>query len=245
MTDTAIVDTSQTDVAPASHAADAIASPDPALQPRRPEGLPDKFWDEARGELRTDALANSYLQLEQKLGAMGGAEVPADPSGYAIEAGDGIPEADPEVNARLHAAGFSQAQAQLVYELAGQYLAPMMSGMAAEFVAQAEQDRLAQHFGGRERWDELSGQIRDWGKANLGQEVYRALSGTAEGVKAIHRMMAEGEPALLRDGHAFGAPESEESLRALMRDPKYWRDHDPAVVARVQKGFQQLYPDPA
>ena len=31
-------------------------------------------------------------------------------------------------------------------------------------------------------------------------------------------------------------------LRALMRDPKYWRERDPAVVARVTEGFRRLYP---
>ena len=253
MTDIATRDAPLQQAAPPADTAALAASPetesesesgsDRGPRARRPDGLPDKFWDEARSELRADALVGSYVQLEQKLGAAGSADVPADPSGYAIAAGDGIPEADAEVNARLHAAGFSQAQAQLVYELAGEYLAPMMSDMAAEFVAQAEHEKLADHFGGPERWNELSGQIRDWGKANLGGEVYRALSGTVEGVKAMHRMMAEGEPALLQGGRVFGAPETEESLRALMRDPKYWRDHDPATVARVRNGFERLYPD--
>jgi len=55
--------------------------------------------------------------------------------------------------------------------------------------------------------------------------------------------MGEGEPAMSRDGMSSGAPETEESLRAMMRDPKYWRDHDPAVVQRVRRGFQRLYPD--
>jgi len=73
--------------------------------------------------------------------------------------------------------------------------------------------------------------------------VFNALSGSVEGVKTLHKMMGEGEPAMSRDGQSYGAPETEESLRALMRDPKYWRDHDPAVVERVQRGFQRLYPD--
>lgn len=228
-----------------------VPMPAPATAPatglgaERPEGLPEKFWDAARGQPRVDALANSYLQLEQKLGAMAADGVPEDPAGYEIAAGDGIPEADPEVNARLHAARFSQAQAQLVYELAGEYLAPVVGEMAAEFAAQGEQEELARHFGGPERWRETAGQIRDWGKANLADEVYQALAGTVDGVKAMHRMMGEGEPAMVRDGQAYGAAESEESLRALMRDPKYWRDHDPAIVQRVQQGFQRLYPDEA
>lgn len=36
---------------------------------------------------------------------------------------------------------------------------------------------------------------------------------------------------------------AEEELRALMRDPRYWRDRDPAVLNRVSEGFKRLYPD--
>ena len=33
-----------------------------------PPGLPEKFWDAERGELRADSLAKSYQALEQKPG---------------------------------------------------------------------------------------------------------------------------------------------------------------------------------
>jgi hypothetical protein len=55
--------------------------------------------------------------------------------------------------------------------------------------------------------------------------------------------MSRREPEILRQGGAAGAPESEAGLRALMNDPKYWRDHDPAIVQRVKAGFERLYPD--
>jgi len=34
-----------------------------------------------------------------------------------------------------------------------------------------------------------------------------------------------------------------ESLSRLMRDPRYWRDRDPAIVQQVTEGFRRLYPD--
>lgn len=209
----------------------------------RPQGLPDKFWDDDKGAVRTDALASSYLQLEQKLGAMADNHVPADPSGYEIQIGEGGPGVDEAVNERLHQAGFSQQQAQLVYDLAGDYLTPMVSEMAAEFAAQGEQEKLSQHFGGDDRWRELSSQIREWGKANLADDVYGAMASSVDGIKAMHRMMNADEPTMMRDGHAAAAPDSEDALRALMRDPKYWRDHDPVIVDRVRQGFERLYPD--
>jgi hypothetical protein len=44
----------------------------------------------------------------------------------------------------------------------------------------------------------------------------------------------------------MGAPivlEKQEVKRliALMRDPRYWRDHDPQIVREVRSGFKQLY----
>ncbi|MEQ8602530.1 MAG: hypothetical protein RIB45_04365 [Marivibrio sp.] len=49
---------------------------------------------------------------------------------------------------------------------------------------------------------------------------------------------AAGEP--MADPTAGRHPD-EESLRRLMRDPRYWRDKDPAVVDQVSQGFRRLY----
>ena len=36
---------------------------------------------------------------------------------------------------------------------------------------------------------------------------------------------------------------NETTLRDLMRSPRYWRDRDPELVAKVRDGFRRLYPD--
>ena len=123
-----------------------------AIEGQRPQGLPEKFWDEDAQSLRADALVNSYLALEQKLGAAEIIDMPESPDGYAIETQEGAPGTDAAVNQRLFEAGFSQDQAQLVYDLAGEYLAPMVAEMASEFVTRTETEKLAQHFGGEHRW---------------------------------------------------------------------------------------------
>lgn len=33
----------------------------------------------------------------------------------------------------------------------------------------------------------------------------------------------------------------EADLHSMMRDPKYWRDKDPATIAKVTKGFAEIY----
>ena len=206
----------------------------------RPDYLPEKFWDGTRGEARVEALARSYGELEKKLGA--GAGVPADPSGYRIESRDETIVADPEVNALLHEAGFSQAQAQLVYDLAAEKLLPMIGEIAARFEADGQVERLARHFGGEEKWREVSRQVAAWGRANLPQSAFAALAGTYEGVVAMHRMMLSGEPGLMQ-GESASKTITEAEIDQLMQDPRYWRDHEPGIVARVREGFKRLYPN--
>ena len=34
---------------------------------------------------------------------------------------------------------------------------------------------------------------------------------------------------------------TDEQLRRMMRDPKYWRDSDPEYVRKIENGFKKLY----
>ena len=88
----------------------------------RPAYLPEKFWDPEGKTVRLDAMAKSYGELERKLsGMMPGPQapdfdqalrkalgVPEAPEAYRIELKDDLLQIDPEVNKRLHAAGFSR-----------------------------------------------------------------------------------------------------------------------------------------
>ncbi len=223
--------------------------------PGAPPAVPEKFRDPETGAVRVEALLKSYLELERKLSAPasppGGGEgagllrapgVPDGPEGYCIACDHGLFEPDPAVNGRLHGAGFTPEQAQLVYDLAAERLVPLIQELAAEFQAEREVERLSAQFGGAERWREVSRQLHAWAVKNLPPAAVEGLSTTYEGVMALHRMMTGGEPAAL--SMPAGAPSAggEAELQALMRDPRYWRDRDPTVVSRVTDGFQRLYP---
>ncbi|MBT5809153.1 MAG: hypothetical protein HOI19_02205 [Rhodospirillaceae bacterium] len=45
-----------------------------------------------------------------------------------------------------------------------------------------------------------------------------------------------------QDGKEQDVKEQEAAIRGLMRDPRYWREKDPAYVARVENGFKRLFP---
>ncbi|MBK4718487.1 hypothetical protein JJL56_06370 [Azospirillum sp. YIM DDC1] len=225
--------------------------------PGAPPTVPEKFRDPETGAVRVEALLKSYLELERKLSApapaldSGGGErpdlltapgVPDGPEGYCIACDHGLFEPDPAINGRLHGAGFTPDQAQLVYDLAAERLVPLIQELAAEFQAEREVERLSAQFGGAERWREVSRQLHAWAVKNLPPAAVEGLSTTYEGVMALHRMMTGGEPAAL--SMPAGAPSAggEAELQAMMRDPRYWRDRDPAVVSKVTDGFRRLYP---
>ncbi|HYZ32345.1 MAG TPA: hypothetical protein VE684_08700 [Crenalkalicoccus sp.] len=231
----------------------AEAAPSPA---GRPADVPEKFWDPAAGALRVDALLKSYLELErrlsQRMGPPGPDATPEDlarfraamgipdaPGGYDIAAPHELCCADPLVNERLHAANFSNEQAQLVYDLAAERLLPLIAEAAAQYEADRQRERLYAQYGGPDRYAKVAPQIAAWGRANLPAPVFAALSTTAEGVMALEQMMQKGEPTLSRDAAVPAAP-SESELRAMMRDPRYWRTREPAFVQRVTDGFRKL-----
>lgn len=245
------------DADPAQAPVEDAAVADP--KPERPEGVPEKFWDPEAGALRTDALLKSYLELERKLGSMVAMPtdeadlasnqrlrrmlgVPDSADEYRIETSSELLEPDSTVNARLLEAGFNQRQAQLVYELAEDYVLPLIGDAMSEMEATRDVERLAAQFGGKDAWQTTARQIKTWGDANLPPEVMGVLASSYDGVLAMHQMMQAREPSVVHESEGAGAKPSETELTRMMRDPRYWRDRDPAFVAEVTKGFKQLYP---
>lgn len=222
----------------------------------RADDVPEKFRDPETGAVRVDALLKSYRELERRLSqrlAPPGPEAPEEerarhrralgvpdgPDGYEISPKHDLCCADETINQRLHEAGFSQAQAQLVYDLAAERLVPLIAEAAQQFEAERQLDALRAHFGGEERFRRVAGQIAAWGRTNLPPPVLEALSTTAEGVIALYGMMAKNEPPLARRADD-GAGSEETELRAMMRDPRYWRTREPEFVRRVTDGFRRL-----
>ncbi len=232
----------------------------PAAATERPEGVPEKFWDTEAGGIRTDMLLRSYLELERRLGrslpkpenegdcagrgrlweALGR---PASPDQYALTAPHPLIEPDAALNQRLHEAGFTQHQAQLVYDLAAEHILPIVSEASSELAAARQIDRLKEHFGGDEAWRATVGQIKAYAEANVPPEVSEALSTSFEGVLALHDMMRKAEPDIIGVAGSGQMAASEESLREMIRDARYWRDRDPSYVRRVTEGYRSLYPD--
>lgn len=207
----------------------------------KPETLPEKFWDAETGEIRMDDLIKSYIALEKKLSAAPVSRTPASPDEYCVNCDHGLFEPDAEMNKVLHERGFSPEQVQTVYDLAAEKLVPMILELAGEFKADREVERLISAFGGPEKWQEMSRQLLAYGRKNLPRDVLESLSSSFEGVMMLHRMMkGDGDLASPRV-EAESQSMNESDLRSMMRDPKYWRQKDPAFVSKVTDGFKRLY----
>ena len=48
------------------------------------------------------------------------------------------------------------------------------------------------------------------------------------------------EPTVLTD-KSVNENLTDNDLRNMMRDPKYWRDQDPEYVRKIENGFKKLY----
>ncbi len=201
--------------------------------------IPEKFKDSATGELKVDSLLTSYSELEKKLSRT--PAPPKTPDDYCIDCKHGYFDVDKDLNKKLHEKGFTNEQVQIVYDLAAERLVPLVLQMAAEYSAEREIEKLVGHFGGEEKWREVSRQLLAFGEKALPADVLDTLSSSYEGVLALYRMMQGGEPGLSRASAGREGSQNELDLQSMMRDPKYWRDQDPSFVAKVTEGFQKLY----
>ncbi|MCC6598517.1 MAG: hypothetical protein IT559_06990 [Alphaproteobacteria bacterium] len=202
------------------------------------EEIPEKFKNPETGSVQLDALLRSYKELEQRLSQNPSA--PKSPEEYCIDCSHGLFETDMEVNRRLHARGMTQEQAQEVYNLAAEKMVPMIAQLAGDFRADREVEKLISHFGGADQWREMSRQLLGFGQQNLPADVLENLASSFEGVLALHRMMKSEEPGL-KKAPAAASASGEQDLQSMMRNPRYWRERDPAYIAKVTEGFRKIY----
>ncbi len=215
---------------------------------QRPSHIPEKFWDSETGSLRSDMLIKSYGELEKRFAGENYDEnntdiepVPQIAEDYKISVDTDMFESDPALNERLHAAGFNNDQAQLVYDLALEHLIPIAEQLSHTLDHKAQTDRLETYFGGRKQWADMERQLQNWGRSNLSLEAFESMSSNFNGVLSMHRMMAKNEPAIMAGHNPSSSLHTESELKSMMKDPRYWRDQNPAYVEQIRQGFEALY----
>lgn len=209
-------------------------------------GVPEALEDLESGaeDVVSDAgvLPEGEFDAGEASAALDPASIPETPDGYEIAVDEVLGAVDPAVNARLHEAGFTGAQAQLVYDLAAEVIGPLIGEVEGAGKRATDRAALAAEFGGAENWKRLAPRIEKWGRENLPEAAFEVLCQTADGVRSIHRLMSgRAEQGLASGSGADGTGDLRQDIRAKMNDPRYWRDRDPAMVAEVQAGFDRLH----
>ena len=99
---------------------------------------------------------------------------------------------------------------------------------------------------------------QSWAKMQTTEYKQRPMFATKffpeEAIPAIERMCESHEGIIaiesimeaMKDGSFAGNAESsagttEQQLREMMNDPRYWKDRDPSYIKQVTDGFQQIY----
>lgn len=216
-----------------------------AEKPQRPEFIPEKFWNDEKGETDLEALAKSYSELEKRASSAAG------PIADDVQAGDvrtlveaaglnfnamsdelaASGDLSRETRAQLTQAGFSEGQVNT-------YL--------AGFRAEGQQLLAAAHSaaGGQEQFEAM----QEWAAGNLdeaSQAAYNRLIASADPMQiklavqglAAQYVEAEGSPAertIGGNGNAgeYGdSYESIEQMKADMKKPEY--KTDPAFRQKV------------
>jgi len=214
--------------------------------------IPEKFQNED-GSLNSDAILKSYSELERKIGGMvsipgddADAEsiarfrrangVPDDISGYPIDALFD----DESIRKKFLDAGLNVKQVEKIYQIANEFFTPMLQEMYSRHVESDEMKQLSDFFGGDEKMRAALPAIQTFGEKFLPSDVFESMSSNAAGIRGIYAMMQSMEPNVALDKNSSDGM-TDSDLRRMMRDPKYWRDHDPEYVRKVESGFKKLY----
>ena len=82
--------------------------------------------------------------------------------------------------------------------------------------------------------------INSFGEKFLPRDAFESLCSTPQGIQSVYRMMQSMEPSVETQKNE-SENLTDDDLRRMMRDPKYWRDNDPEYVRKIENGFKKLY----
>ncbi len=216
------------------------------------EKIPEKFLND-QGELNTSALLKSYCELEKKMSNM--ISVPTDDSdentkqkfNHAIGVPDNINDYpknslfdDESVREKFHEIGLTSNQVEKIYAIAEEFLQPTLQNLFQLQTQTNALNELKNFFGDEDKMNEALHEINAFGERFLPRDAFDELCSTPQGIQGIYRMMQSMEPEVLTNKNATENL-TDETLRNMMRDPKYWRDHDPEYVRKIENGFKKLY----
>ena len=216
------------------------------------EQIPEKFLNE-NGELNTAALVKSYCELEKKMGNM--VSVPNEDSDESVKQkfnhAIGVPDDvadyptnslfdDESVRNKFHEIGLTSKQVEKIYAIAEEFLKPTLQNLFELQNQTNAINELKKFFGDDEKMNNAMREINAFGKRFLPADAFDELCSTPQGIQGVYKMMQSMEPNVFMDKNETQNL-TDDMLRDMMRDPKYWRDHDEEYIRKIENGFKKLY----
>jgi len=205
----------------------------------RPEGLPDKFWDEEKGA-DLQGLAKAYSELEKKF-HNGDHKAPKQ---YNLSVlGENIPEGDALLE------GYKDwAKENGISQAAFDSLATMF---AEEFGYQEQQQRELRDAVHEQLGPNSKEIIRSnvlWAESlktkgvldDSEHEALNELGATAAGIRAIQKIRERnGEMAKIPVNSSVSDLKTKDELQEMVNNPEY--KSNPAYRAKVEKEFERSF----
>ena len=227
--------------------------------PERPEHIPEKFWDADTGEVKTDDLAKSYINLEKfstgkkeemreellaELQSEATEGLPEEPSGYKLPPlVEGITEEMVEANPltewwRSHC--HDLAMPEEVFQQGIEKYVDFMIGSGPNLEQEAE--KLGENA--KERLDAVTAFAQSTFPPEEFEIIASTLGQTAVGVQALERIQDMMKSNMSRSDQV-AQPEralSVEDVKNMMKDPRYFdpRQRDMGFVKRVDDMWARL-----
>jgi len=215
----------------------------------RPDWLPEKFE-------RPEELANSYQELERafysrkdqlrqqiisEINEEAVSSAPISPADYDIPEVEingmdiNVSEDDPMLGwfkEKAHSLGMSQNE----FDTNVKEFLHMQMTQGPDW--NVESEALGEYA------DKRLERVDLWADKNLSEEAYAAFAGipaSAAMVQLFEELMElNGQPQFnMTSENQFQERLSKEDLMSMQNDPKYWKDKDPAFIAKVRAGFAQ------
>ena len=214
--------------------------------------IPEKFQN-PDGTVNVDMLLKSYSELEKKIGSM--VSVPNNDADKItrekFNRAIGVPENasdyptnilfdDESIKQKFHDIGLTTTQVEQIYSVAEEFLSPVLTELFSKKNETDEMLKLENFFGSREKMNDALTAINTFGEKFLPHDAFESLCSSAQGIQGVYKMMQSIEPCVETN---ISAQENltDDDLRRMMRDPKYWRDADPEYVRKIENGFKKLY----
>lgn len=246
----------------AAPAGDAAPQQDPAAQPevqpaaeaspdfevKRPDYIPEKFWDAEKKAPNVEALSKSYSELEKKF-----RDQPKAPEKYSYDVPKEMKQKypalevdleDPTFQGLVEVAKKNNWPQKAFEEVVNTYFERELAGQEERL--KSEFEALGPNASARIK------SIQDFATKNLSEEEAELLVSnltSAAAVSVVEKLISQAkrQPNVPDPGTFVPEVLTEQTLKARMKDERYWNKQHPeheSFIKEVTAGFQRLYSKP-